>query len=68
MSLNEVQKLEQAVARLTPEALAEFRLWFTAFDAELWDAQIEDDAKSGKLDNLANQALKDFKEGRCRDL
>jgi hypothetical protein len=28
-------------------------------DAEVWDAQIEADLKSGKLDKLAQQALLD---------
>jgi hypothetical protein len=33
-----------------------------------WDEQLEKDVQSGKLDHLADQALKDLKEGRCTEL
>ena len=34
-----------------------------------WDAQIEEDARSGgPLDRLARKAMADFKAGRCRPL
>jgi hypothetical protein len=48
-----VEDIEKAVAKLTPEQLAKFRAWFDEFDARLFDARIERDAKSGKLDGLA---------------
>jgi hypothetical protein len=31
------------------------RAWFIEFYDELWDRQIESDAKSGKLDRLVNE-------------
>jgi len=43
---------------LSTAELAAFRNWFREFDAEAWDRQIEEDAKSGKLVALANAALK----------
>jgi hypothetical protein len=34
-----------------------------------WDAQIEEDARSGgPLDGLARKAMEDFKAGRCKAL
>lgn len=48
--------------------LSEFRAWFEEFDAETWDKQFEEDASSGKLDKLANQAISDFKAGKCKEL
>ena len=53
--------LEKAVATLPPDQLAKFRDWFEAFDAARFDEKVERDAKSGKLDRLAEQALADFR-------
>jgi len=66
--MSDLQKLENAVQRLSPEAFAEFRSWFAQYDADLWDQQIERDAKAGRLDKLANEALSDLREGRCTKL
>jgi len=63
-----VEELEKAVANLPPEQFATFREWFEAFAADEWDRQIEEDAKSGKLDKLAQEALEDVKAGRFRKL
>ncbi len=62
------QEVEQAVAQLPKPELDKFRSWFEEFDAEAWDRQFEHDAKSGKLDHLAEQALRDLHEGRCTEL
>jgi len=48
--------------------LAEFRAWFAEYDAELWDFQIERDVAAGRLDRLAEEALEDLREGRCKEL
>jgi hypothetical protein len=63
-----VEELEKAVAELPPELLARFRSWFEEFEAARFDAQIEADAKTGKLDKLAEEALQDFREARFREL
>ena len=63
-----VQELQSAVSQLSAEELARFREWFDKFDAEVWDRQFEEDAKSGKLDQLANQAIADFQTGKCKQL
>jgi len=59
-------KLQQQVAQLSPENLAEFRQWFIRFDGDHWDRQIERDASEGKLDSLAQDALKEFRSGQSR--
>jgi hypothetical protein len=63
-----IEDLENAVAKLAPDQFAKFRDWFEAFDAARFDEKIERDAKAGKLDRLAEQALADFREGRAREL
>jgi len=39
-----------------------------AVDAQQFDAPIERDARSGKLDALADEALADHRAGRSREL
>jgi hypothetical protein len=63
-----VEDIERAVAELAPDELARFRAWFAEFDAARFDEKIERDAKAGKLDRLADQALEDFRQGRAREL
>ena len=63
-----IEDLEKAVATLPPDQLARFREWFEAFDAARFDEKIERDAKAGKLDRLAEQALADHAQGRAREL
>jgi hypothetical protein len=66
--MSTVQEIEQAMRRLSPDELAQLRAVFAELDAEAWDARIEADAAAGRLDALAEEALKDFREGRCTDL
>lgn len=63
-----IEDLEKAVAQLPPDQFAEFRTWFEAFDAARFDEKIERDAKTGKLDALADDAIDDFRKGRAREL
>jgi hypothetical protein len=63
-----VEEIERAIAGLPIEKLAEFRAWYAAFDAEVWDREFEEDVRAGRLDDLADEALRDLEEGRCTDL
>jgi hypothetical protein len=54
--MTKVEDIEEAVSKLTPEQLARFRTWFEEFEARRFDEKIERDAKSGKLDRLAEEA------------
>lgn len=66
--MNAVLELEQAVKRLSEQDLARFREWFERYDAQVWDEQFERDAKSGKFDKLAKQAIADFRAGKYKEL
>ncbi len=66
--MSAILKLEQAVSQLPPKELARFRKWFETFDAKIWDKQFEEDAKSGTLDKLANQAIADSRAGKYKKL
>lgn len=66
--MNTVESIEEAVADLPPTDLAKFRSWFVEFDSASWDAQIEADATSSKLDALAAEALTEYQSGKAREL
>jgi hypothetical protein len=63
-----VHEIEQAISRLAAKDLALFRRWFQEFDAQLWDEQIEQDAKTGKRDKLAERATTEYKAGNYKEL
>lgn len=66
--MSTVQEIEQAIRSLGSQELAALRDWFAAYDAEHWDQQLELDVAAGRLDRLAEEALRDLSEGRCTDL
>lgn len=66
--MSNVQRIESAIRRLTPDELATLRHWFVQYDSEVWDRELERDAAAGKLDNLAAEALNDLANDRCMDL
>jgi hypothetical protein len=66
--MSSVHEIETAVSKLSRQELLAFRDWFSGFDAAAWDKQFEEDVASGHLDALADEAIRDSREGRCRDL
>jgi len=66
--MTKLEAIEQAVRELPPQELEAFRAWFEEFDAIRFDAKIEQDARDGKLDQLAQSALKEFCEGPAREI
>lgn len=66
--MTRIEEIERAVQDLAPEDLREFRRWFREFDARIWDEELERDIEAGRLDSLADEALKDLHEGRTRPL
>jgi len=63
-----IEEIEKEIKELSPEQLKEFRAWYEEFDSATWDKQIEDDAKSGKLDDLAKNAISEHKAGKTKKL
>lgn len=66
--MTKVEMLEREIAELAPEELAIFRKWFAAFDAKAWDRQLQADADDGKLNVVAESALKEYRAGKTRPL
>lgn len=66
--MSTVQEIESAVKNLSRTDLTRFRDWFLGFDAAAWDRQFEEDVAAGRLDDLAYEAIRDLREGRCTNL
>lgn len=66
--MSTVEAIENAIQKLPPADLVEFRRWFAEFDAAAWDAQVECDAAAGKLDRLAEEALAEYHDGKSSEL
>jgi hypothetical protein len=64
--MGDIKSIEKAVQALAAAELAEFRRWFAEFDLVIWDRQIELDATSGKLDDLAAAALEAFADAPAK--
>jgi len=64
MSLAEIKS---AVRELSPKELAELTAFISEQDNAAWDEQIEQDAASGNLDFLFQEADHERRAGKLRD-
>jgi hypothetical protein len=63
-----VEDIEKAIANLKPREFDRLRAWFDEYQSARFDEKIEQDARAGKLDRAADQALADHRKGRSREL
>jgi len=66
--MSKVVELERQIEQLSPAELSEFRRWYAEFDAQVWDRQFEADVMAGKLDTLAEKALRGHAAGESTKL
>jgi hypothetical protein len=66
--MSKLEIVEGQIKELSREELAQLRESLARFDAEIWDRQFEADVKAGKLDVLAENALRDHRAGRSTKL
>jgi hypothetical protein len=64
----QVYEIIENIKRLPEDDLKILLEWIENFEQELWDKKFEEDVRLGKLDKLAEQAIKDFQAGKCREL
>lgn len=63
--MTKVQILEREIKKLDRDDLTAFRDWFRRYDSSSWDRQMERNARAGKLDKFAAQALAEHKTGKA---
>ena len=66
--MKNLERIEHDVENLSPAELAEFRKWFQAHNAALWDEQLEQDVRSGKLERLRQEAVNEHQNQGTREL
>jgi len=66
--MTKLEQIKSSIEELPPEEIAKLREWVDELDARLFDEKIERDAKAGKLDKLAEEALADHARGLSRKL
>ena len=67
-AMTKLEAIEKAIAELSDEERAKLRAYLDELEADLWDAQIERDAKAGKLDKLITEAIAEDDAGQTKDL
>ena len=66
-NMSTVEEIKKAVAKLSLEERAEFAKWFNSWEDDEWDRQMQQDARSGKLDQLLSEVDADIDAGRVTD-
>ena len=66
--MGKIEHITAQVAALEGDDFEAFQAWFVELQAERWDRQIEADAKAGRLDKLAEEALAEHLAGRTTPL
>ena len=67
-AVKKVQRIEQQIKALSAKELSELRSWFLEYDWAVWDRQLERDVRAGKLDALADEALREHGAGYTKPL
>lgn len=65
MTITEIKK---AVENLSISEQEELFNWIDEYRENQWDKQIEDDFDNGRLNDLIQQAKKEFQQGKCQKL
>lgn len=68
MAITGVSEIQQAILALSDDDYDALMRWFADLDWERWDAEIEADAKAGKLDFLIDEARQARKNDALTDL
>jgi hypothetical protein len=66
--MSTVAKIRAEIEKLTHREQRELAQWFAEMQADAWDAQIETDIQTGRLDHLIVQAEADIAAGRTKPL
>lgn len=61
-------EIKEAIQSLSRSELRDFLDWLDDYREAIWDKQIEEDMKLGRLDHLISEAKKEFSEGKCRQI
>ncbi len=66
--MTKLEKIEQDIVSLSRDDFRKLADWLAAYQADLWDRQIEEDAKAGRLDKFIEEAKGELAAGKTRPL
>jgi flagellar motility protein MotE (MotC chaperone) len=66
--MTKLEKIEHDISALSKADLRKLSDWLDEYKSDLWDRQIEADARSGKLDKLVAEAKAQAAAGKIRPL
>lgn len=66
--MNTVADIEKALQAMPVEDAWKVADWLQHYLDEKWDRRIDEDIAAGRLDKLADKALKDYHAGRVKPL
>jgi hypothetical protein len=64
--MSTVAEIEKAIQKLTPQEIKAVADWLQEFREEMWDQQIDADARAGKLDKFIAKAKAGYRAGKAR--
>ena len=65
--MSTVMEIEKAIEKLPTDELFELTHWISSRFSDAWDRQIEVDIRSGRLDDVAAEALQEHRAGGSRE-
>ncbi len=66
--MSRVEEVESQIKTLSLNEFQQLRAWMAEHDAEIWDRQFRADVQAGKLDAIADRALRDFAENLATEV
>ncbi len=63
-----IEQIEKAILNLSEQDFSKLRNWLLDLDYQQWDQQLEQDIMDGKLDDIAKEALAEFKAGNYQEI
>ena len=63
-----IEQIEKAILNLSEQDFSKLRNWLLDLDYQQWDQQLEQDIMDGKLDDIATEALAEFKAGNYQEI
>ena len=66
--MTKLEEIEGVVETLSKQEFRELFTWMAKRDNDLWDRQIDEDARAGKFDDLAKAALAEYQAGLSKKI
>ena len=66
--MSTVEEITAAIARLSADRVGRVRDWLAEYSERRWDEQVERDERDGRLADLSDRAIEEYRVGTTRPL